>query len=274
MEFSIQETGHGPAILGHIGSVEDVIVARLPKEMTDRRYDARDFRFGFELATPKNLSSIGEAMIANDFCYANSTDESSKDYGRTIYGHEFISGGVFLIPKKAEPSHKVSIQKPISLIDFYNKLNGRLKRPSAFIGLFHFSDFHATAIGKPPVDGRNIFENKADYYPHPPIKKKNVWGFIMGAMTDFEGFEDINEQLKAVLYKNPMDAKSTLVHHAHVLTLKKKVDRFEDVVPSIVDQVLHLFIDGTVIDQGHAAIYTVGGVENYLMKGKIHHERG
>ena len=94
------------------------------------------------------------------------------------------------------------------------------------------------------------------------MRAKNVYGFVMGAMTDFQGYEKINEELKSVLYKNPMDASSTLVHHAHVILLKEKVEK---IVPSIVDQTLHLFIDGTEILSGKAEIYTVAGVRNYLL---------
>ena len=90
MTVSIQATGQGPGILGHIGSVEDVIAANLSPEMTAKRYRAADFAMGFELATPKSLSSMGEAVLVNGFCFANSTDQMSEEYDKTISGKEFI----------------------------------------------------------------------------------------------------------------------------------------------------------------------------------------
>jgi hypothetical protein len=268
MATSLQATGEGPAILGRVGSVEDVIAAKLSPEMTARRYQAGDFKMGFELATPKNLLSLGEAVIANGYCFANSTDRTSAEYDRTISGKEFISGGVFLVPKEAKPSHRFEVHGKFAMIDFYKKLDQELSRPLVFAGIFHFPDFHGTAIGKPPIDGHNIFTYKQEYYPNPDVHQKDCWGFVIGALTNFEGYPQINEELKAVLYKNPMDAKSQLIHHAHVLLLKKKIERIEEIVPSNVDRTLHLFIDGTSILSGKGEIFTVGGVKDYLMQGK------
>jgi hypothetical protein len=268
MAISIHSTGHSSAILGHIGSVEDVIAAKLPDEMTCRRYQANDFTMGFELATPQNLSSMGEAVIVNGLCYTNSTDSSSSEYGKTIFGKEFTSGGVFLIPREAKPSHQAQVNETIPIIQFYDQLYQEIAHPLVFAGLFHFSDFHGTAIAKPPLNGRNIFTHKKEYYPHPDVRRKDVWGFVIGAMTNFIGHPEINRELKTVLYKNPMDAPSSLVHHAHVLILKKEIDRLEEILPPVVDQTLHLFIDGTSILSGQAEVFMVGGVKDYLMKGK------
>ncbi len=263
MTVSIQATGQGPGILGHIGSVEDVIAANLSPEITARRYRAADFAMGFELATPKTLSSMGEAVLVNGFCFANSTDQMSEEYDKTISGKEFISGGMFLIPKSAKPTHRAQVNEKISLIHFYQELYRELAHPLAFAGLFHFSEFHGAAIGKPPINGRNIFTHRQEYYPNPDLYEKNRWGFVIGALTNFVGYPEINEQLKAVLYRNPMDAQSSLVHHAHVLLLKKKVERLEEVLPLVVDRTLHLFCEGTAIVSGKAEIFLVGGLNDY-----------
>ena len=152
------------------------------------------------------------------------------------------------------------------MIEFYNELYGKISYPLAFGGIFHFSNFHGIAIGKAPIDGKDIFHHKESYYPFPEVRAKNVYGFVMGAMTNFQGHEKVNEELKTVLYKNPMDTSSLLVHHAHVLLLKKKVEKVEEIVPSIVDQTLHLFIEGTEILSGKVEIYTIARVKNYLKK--------
>lgn len=268
MGLSIQATGQSHAILGHIGSVEEVIAARLNPDMTSRRYRADDFAIGFELATPKNLASIGEAIVVNGFCFANSTDASSSDYDKTIVGKEFTCGGLFVVPKEGKPTHQFRIDQTTPMIDFYNQIYQNLNHPLIFAGIFHFKDFHGTAIGKPPIDGHDIFTHKEEYYPNPDVHVKNTWGFVMGAMTNFKGHDKINQQLKTVLYKNPMDAKSSLIHHAHILLLKKQVHHFQEIVPSVVDRTLHLFIDGTSIFSGQGQIFTVGEVKDDLLKGQ------
>jgi len=228
---------------------------------------------GFELATPKNLASIGEAVIVNGLCFANSTDHASEKYNHTISGKEFTSGGMFLIPKEARPSHLFKVTEKISMLDLYNKLYQEIAHPLVLAGIFYFTDFHGTAIGKPPINGHNIFTHRQEYYPNPDVYVKNTWGFVMGAITNFDIPAELNEQLKTVLYRNPMDAKSALVHHAHVLLLRKKIERFEEIVPSIVDRVLHLFIDGTAVLSGKAEVFMIGGVKDYLLKGKKTDER-
>lgn len=268
MGLLVHETGNGPTELGHIGSVIDVIRATLPQEVTSKRYNAKDFKMAFELATPKSLPSLGESVIVNGYCYATSADATSLEYGQTISGQEFTTGGIFIVPLEALPSHRVEIDEKKSMIDFYNELYAQVAHPFAFGGIFHFSTFHGVAIGKAPIDGKEIFLHKSSYYPFPEVRVENVYGFVMGAMTNFQGHEKINDELKAVLYKNPMDTSSDLVHHAHVVLLKKKVEKIEEIVPSIVDQTLHLFIEGTEIQSGKAEIYTVARVKNYLQKQK------
>jgi len=264
MGIYINKTGHGPSELGHIGSVVDIIRADIPKEITSKRYNASDFKMAFEMATPKSVPSLGESVIVNGYCYATSADAASSDYGRTISGKEFTAGGIFIVPLDALPSHEVETHEKRAMIDFYNELYGEISFPLAFGGIFHFSNFHGVAIGKAPIDGKDIFLHKSSYYPFPEVRVKNVYGFVMGAMTNFQGHEKVNRELETVLYKNPMDASSLLVHHAHVLLLKKKVERVEEIVPSIVDQTLHLFIEGSEILSGKIEVYTVAEVKNYL----------
>lgn len=268
VDFAIETTGRGAARLGYIGSVIDVIAAMLPDNLSSRKFKAADYAYGFELATPRDRYSLGEALIVNGICYATSTDKGSPDYNHTIFGPEFITGGMFLIPEGLEPSHRVRYEagsSPLSLADFYAEMFKSLKQPSAFVGVIEFAHFHATAIGKPPIDGKNIFEHKTDYFPHPEITGNNVSAIIIGAFTDYgeAKLSEINRQLEVVLYKNPFDAGSILSNHAHVLTLKQPVGRIEDCRPENADRTLHLFADGTSIRSIHAEIYTISGTDDY-----------
>jgi hypothetical protein len=268
-DSAIEELNAGAARLGHIGSVTDVIAARLPEALSGRKFKAPDYKYGFELASPRDTASLGEALIVNGLCYATSTDLSSPDYGRTISGPEFATGGMFLIPQDAKPSHRVSFNAgdtPLPLIDFYRELFGRFRQPMAFVGAAEFSDLHGTAIGKPPIDGRAIFEHREYYFPWPEPRARNVPAFIIGAFTDYReaSLEAINAQLEVVLYRNPFDAASVLTHHAHVLTLKSAVGRIDEITPGMADQTLHLFVDGTLIRSINADIFTIGSIDSLL----------
>ena len=55
----IEATGHEAAKLGHIGSVADVLAARLPDTLRSRRFLAERYAYGFELASPRDLRSLG-----------------------------------------------------------------------------------------------------------------------------------------------------------------------------------------------------------------------
>ncbi|MGV8119442.1 MAG: hypothetical protein AB2L14_06720 [Candidatus Xenobiia bacterium LiM19] len=268
LDSALESLGGGAARLGHIGSVTDVIAARAPEALISRKFKAADYKYGFELATPRDVNSLGEAQMVNGICYANSTDSSSPDYNRTISGPEFVTSGLFLVPHGVKPGCRVKYEagdSPLLLMDFYTWLYQRLRQPAAFVGVVEFADFHAAAIGKAPVDGKAIFEHKEAYYPFPEIRSNSVPAFIMGAFTDYgeAHLAEINAQLEVVLYRNPFDAASALSHHAHVLTLKHKVERIEDIGPDKADRVLHLFADGTAIRTITADIYTISGLDDY-----------
>ncbi|MDQ7825160.1 MAG: hypothetical protein RDV48_20325 [Candidatus Eremiobacteraeota bacterium] len=270
-DSAVESLGSGAARLGHIGSVADVIAARIPEALLSRKFRAADYHYGFELASPRDIYSLGEALMVNGICYANSTDSSSPDYNRTISGPEFVTGGMFLVPHAVEPSHRVNYQagdSPLALMDFFDALYGRLRHPAVFVGVAEFAEVHGTVIGKPPIDGKAIFEHKEDYYPFPEIRSNEVPAFIIGAFTDYREarFGEINAQLEVVLYKNPFDADTALSSHTHALTLKRRVEKIEETGPEKADRVLHLFTGGTAIRSVRADIYTVSGLDDYENK--------
>ncbi|MBF0502914.1 MAG: hypothetical protein HQM09_22455 [Candidatus Riflebacteria bacterium] len=269
----IETTGHGAMKLGYIGSVVDVLAARLPDALSCKRFIAADHLFGFELASPRDKNSLGEALIVNGICYATSSDNTSPDYNRTIFGNEFVTGGMFIIPPGAEPSHKCSTSadgSPFSLIDFYTELHKTVKQPLAFVGLAECASFHGTAIGKPPINGNAIFNHQSEYFPNPETVSNNVAAFVIGVLTDYENTElsDINKQLEVVLYKNPFSSGSgsVLSNHAHVLTLKQPVSRIDEITPDLVDKALHLFPDGTSLRSLRADVYTISSLIDYQDK--------
>ncbi|EKE00633.1 MAG: hypothetical protein ACD_21C00303G0002 [uncultured bacterium] len=269
--LSITPTGVGPIRVGHVGSVMDVIAGNLPKNLDGKVFDAHNYDYGFLLASPKDKYSLGESVIVNNTCYATSTDKNTPNYNKTIHGPKFVTGGIFLIPHKAQPSYRVIFDnksKPIPLINFYQTIYKSINRPLTFVGLIEFADFHATAIGKPPITGVNIFSNSKEYYPNPPVISKTTHAFIIGVLTDYSRatYGGLNKQLEAVVYRtvHPGDTAVQLTNHAHVITLKQSVTKISDVTPPMADQVLHMLVDGTTVTKASLDVFTIDGVDDYL----------
>ncbi|MBF0408085.1 MAG: hypothetical protein HQM10_12060 [Candidatus Riflebacteria bacterium] len=270
-EFSnlkIEQTGNSAVSLGYIGSIKDVLAAQLPDALLSRTFLAEDYLYGFELASPRDKLSLGEALIVNDTCYTTSSDKTSSDFNRTIFGHEFLTGGMFIIPRGIKPTHKCTFQTdgtPIALMDFHKELYAAVKKPLAFAGIGELAELHGTAIGKPPLDGKAIFDHKDEYFPVPEIRINNVKVFIIGVLTDFgeKNLSSINRQLEVVLYKNPFDSVPGIDNHTHVITLKQSVKRVEDIRPDTVDRTLHLFADGTAVRFLQADIFAMSHLVDY-----------
>jgi len=253
----IKETGAPPCAAKHIGTVQEVIEAKLSAATTEKRIKASEFLYAFELATPKGINSLGEAIVVNGTCYTTSTDLDSPDYFRLIYGPDFIPGGLFILPSETKPSHQVTLDESLSMDAFYETLYQKIQQPFAFVGLFHFSSFHAMAISKPPIDGKNIFDNKQRYYDQPEIQRSGVDAYIMGVVAKSKELKPYN--LDSVLYRNPFDTKSSLVYHAHALLLNKSMKEIESITPEDVEQCLHLLSDGTTMSSAETKIFALKG---------------
>ncbi|NGX59575.1 MAG: hypothetical protein KR126chlam3_00727 [Chlamydiae bacterium] len=262
MTLNIIQSDQPPIIAKHIGTVQDVIEGKIPQEQMSKKIDAAAVAYGFELATPKEPSSLGEAIMVGGRCYTTSTDENSSEYGKVIYGREFIPGGVFIIPHGAKSSHKASLSQPaISFERFYQDVHKEVKKPFAFVGLFHFETFHGTAISKPPIHGENIFSHKESYYKFPESRLEDVFCFVMGVAAQKDDLEKTH--LETVLYDNPFDTKSTLVSHSHALLLNQSVPNIEDITPQHVEHCLHVFNEGTTIRKLEADLFTIQTTEAF-----------
>lgn len=267
-QFIISPTHQPAANLGYIGSVVDVLNARIDASLVNRRYDANKFAYGFELASATDTKALGEAIMVNGICYTNATDATAPNYRQVTCQSDFMTSGIFIIPQGSQPSFRVSIDAtiaPLAMKDFYLRLFEKIQTPLAFIALIEFADFSSIAIAKPPIDGKPIFDNEEYYYPYAATLQHNVTAFVMGALTDYNqpSLDAINRQLQVVLYHNPMDNNDfALTHHAHVLTLKQPVRKILDINPEIADQVLHLLIDKSTIRSAQVEIYTIAQLTN------------
>lgn len=273
----IHATGRGPVQLGHLGSVQDVLVGILPENLSHETFQAADYLYGFELASPRDCHSLGEAVLVNGLCYATSTDAKSSDYHRTIHGPRFVTGGMLLFPHGIEPGFVATFQAQnshLSMSDFYREVYKVTRQPTAIVGLFDYAHLHGNAIGMPPIDGRAIFDHRTEFFPHAEVQETNVPALVMSVITDFSDprSRELNARLEVVLYNNPLDSESSLSSHAHALTLKSPMVHISGIRPDQANLVLHLLVSGTCIRSLSASIFTLSDVVDarQWMEGRTH----
>ncbi len=261
MAVKIISTGGHPTDALAIGSVVDTIAGRIDPKLSMRRFLAADYSFGFEAASPKNLVSIGEAVLVNGICYATSTEEESAEYREVIWGNEFVTGGMFLLPKHALPTHQLILTERMQLEHLYQEIYRNVQRPVAFVGMWESETLYTATIAKPPIHGLPVFENRDYYFPTPHQTLYGQHCFVMGLITSHnEGqWNDLNKQLEVALYKNPYDGEFSLSSHTHCLILKSE-QSIENITPEVVERCLHVFTDKTIMKKGHLNLYTLAGV--------------
>lgn len=267
----IQSTGSPPCKGKFVGHIQNVIEADIPKELFENWILARDIEFGFELASPKGKESLGESVIVNSLCYTTSTDQSSQDFYQVISAPEFITGGMFCLPKASKPTHtwfEEKLTSPLSFQEFYEKSYATIAKPFAFVGFFTFSHFHGIAISQPPINQKNIFEHKKEYFNQPEVKLKHQYGFVMGVVANFNQIQDkeLKEGLSSVLYQNPFDQEVSLDHHAHCLLFDKRIDHYQEIKPKHVNKCLHLFVDGTTIESMEVEFFAIDRMKNFFKR--------
>lgn len=256
-----------PVAAGHIGTVSDVIAGRIQEDLRHRRYKASDFQYGFELASPESISSIGEAVIANGYCYTNSTEQQSPQYYQTITGQDFVTSGVFLLPNNVRPNYVIEedFSPPLKLNLFYGQLFKEIGQPFAFAGFFTFAELSMTAIAKPPITEENIFTNSKSYYPFASRLTQNEPAFLVGVVADYKNknHEKVLKSLEVVLYNNPYDKQDSLTAHAHGITLKQAINEVKDINPDVVDKTVHVFAERSTIQRIKAELFVIGSMVNF-----------
>ncbi len=254
-----------PAAAIAIGSVIDVLAGRIDSQLCKQRFQTADYSFGFEAASPKDFSSIGESVLVNGTCYATSTEESSSDYEKVIWGSEFVTGGMFLLPKEAQPTHRLISRAPITFEKLCHAIYHGVQRPVAFVGICESETLSTMAIAKPPIDRLPIFENRDYYFPKPHQTLHGAYAFVMGVITSFSNdqWKVLNKQLEVALYNNPYDREFLLSSHTHCLVLKSEVTRIDQITPELVERCLHVFTDNTTIKMARLDLYTLDAVNRF-----------
>ncbi|MCR9191297.1 MAG: hypothetical protein NXI01_01375 [Gammaproteobacteria bacterium] len=266
--MKIIPTNAPPMTAEYIGSVEDVLAGRADPELIAQRFMAANCQYGFELASPKDAASLGEAVIVNNTCFATSTDSQSADYMQTISGDTFLSTGCFMIPTGAKPNFKIkdACNTPVAMNDYYQRLYDTVKTPFAFAGFFTFSSLQMMVLGKAPIYEEPIFENQATYFPQRPATQTEVTAFLVGAVANYhdEAENDFLEKLKVVLYQNPFDTRQILTTHAHAVTLHTTIENVEAITPDVVDKTIHVLADQTQFTALDVDVFSMDNIKAVL----------
>ncbi len=278
--MKITELSPTPNQLSYIGSVEDVIAAKINPQLKNKKFHAKDFAYGFEIGSPKDWESLGETVLVNNLCFTQSTDSKSNHFGQAIYGEEFLTSGIFLIPHSAKANFSISFESlnPNTLLafkDFYQNLYQKIQRPFAFISTVQFKNLSCNAIARPPIDGKPIFKNTSEYYFILPWDLSDQAAFMVGVVADFQdqSSNKINQQLSPVLYHNPFEESHSdnhnhsdnLTMHTHAITLKKfpNLDSQKNPIfkPDQVEKTVHVFSDQTLIQKIEGLVFMISDMK-------------
>ncbi len=256
-----------PYELDVIGSVNNAIQGNVPKYLKGQKFNASDYSFGFNLASPNSIESMGESVIVNNKCYANDSDPNSLSYNTTISGESFFTSAMLTLPRDTKENYILSLSDSSNEISYYALLKNvfdKVKKPFVLVAHVSFKSLHATAISKAPIYNKNIFENKDEYYCMPEAHLKSTHAFIIACIADFSLVDnvDLYNGLELVLYNNPMDKKQSLNIHTHAITLKNAIESYEEITPKIVDKTLHVFSEQTVIQALKGEVYMIRGLRS------------
>ena len=245
----------------NIGKITTIIEGDVSEELM-QSFQAQNYLAGFEAASPKNINSIGESVVVNNYCYICVTDIKDKNYLETVSCQRFRTSGFFFIPKNAKENH-INNESNISIDNFLKHIHTKLNRPLAFTALTQFETVKMLCIAKAPIYKENIFENSAEYFPEKTkTTLKNVYGFIIGALSNMNDnkYENINKGLESVLYKNPFEKNiknDSITSHSHILILSKKINHISEITTDLVIKVGHLIETESIAKSIEAKIYEV-----------------
>src|SRR3990167_820077 len=185
--LKLNATGSSPSRIVAIGSVNDVINGVVDEHLKNHQFQATDYRFGFELASPHSIESMGEAVVTNGLCFSTSTDEKYEHF-KTIFGKSFYSSGICLVSKSEKPTHTLMplhYHTALPYHEFCEQIHQTVGGPCLFASLVKFKKLSATYVQKAPIYHENIFEHKAEYYGDFKITEKECYFFLVSVMADF-----------------------------------------------------------------------------------------
>lgn len=260
--INIKKINDESQTLAYIGHVNNVINGIVPEELKNVRFQAKDFECGFELASPEGIASLGESIFFNSFIYTSRTDYKAKGKSSLIYGTDFVTTGIFIVPKGASINYEVqytSLDKSLSLADIYAEIYKELDAPFALIGCCELDLVNYESISKSPINNENIFNNQDKYYDGQVSSDDDISLTIMAVVSDpnSDDLKTINSKLSSVLYYNPFANKHKLLSHTHGVRLNKPIIDMDKVRPEHVEDAFHIN-DTSIVRSFKFKVYKIG----------------
>ena len=250
--FKISMLAKEPCTMEYIGHVDNVISGEVPEGLLNKRFNASDFSFGFELGSPQGIYNMGEFILLNNIFYSSRTDFTRRQRDPLMWGPEFVTSGIFLIPKSQKPTHIIhycSLDENITFKDLYSELYLKFKQPFAIAGCSELKHLRSMSITFSPIGHENIFEHKDKYFSEHEKVTDNESIAFMGVVSDMtdENTKQLNKELTSVLYYNPYNKQDpTLASHTHALRLDKPILEVSEVEPHNAVDVIHITDDSTI----------------------------
>ena len=253
--------------LQYIGSVNNVIQGVFPENLKNRRFMANTFKYGFEAGTPQGIFNVGECILMNNLVYSSRTDSTRKERDHLMWGPEFVTPGMFLVPHSSKVNYTgdyCSLYEGISFEKFYKFLFDTIKKPFTIVGCAELSYCRTISITHSPIEKEYIFDHKDKYYDENDLKSNNVNIAFIGVVSNpsDKSLKDINDKLSSVLYYNPLCKTRSLTTHAHALTLQKPVVDIANVQPHEALDVVHL-TDESIIRYIKFEVFIIDNIKEY-----------
>ena len=251
-EIQITETSTKKNTLAYIGSVDNVIQGLVPDDLKNRRFLASKVRCGFELGSPQGIFNMGECVVMNGLLYSSRTDTTRSERDPLMWGPEFVTSGIFLVPQSCEPNFQISycsLEGSLTLRSIYSQIHARAGKAFAIAGCAELSLLRSRSITYSPIEKENIFQNEEKYYTEDEHRDANMSIAFVGVVSDFESdsLKAINAKLQTVLYFNPHNKQdASLISHTHAATLTNPIVDMPEIHPHHVKDVIHLMDDSIV----------------------------
>mgnify|MGYP003676749149 CR=1 FL=1 len=260
--FKIEKLNNSQETLAYIGHVDNVIKGNIPEELKHKRFLASDFDYGFELGSPQSIYNMGECIMLNGMLYSSRTDVTRTERDPLMWGPEFVTSGIFIIPKEAMVNFTAkyfSFDEPCTLARLYDEIYKNLQAPFAVVGCVELAYIRGASITRAPIDNVNIFENAKHYYEEQEYQDDHVSLAVHAVVSNAndENLKVINQKLSSVLYYNPSAKSEKLLSHTHALKLNKPILNVEDVQPRHATEVLHL-MDDSLVRYANLKVYKIG----------------
>ena len=268
-EITITEASTNKNTLAYIGSVDNVIKGIVPDALKNRRFLASKVRCGFELGSPQGIFNMGECVVMNGLLYSSRTDTTRAERDPLMWGPEFVTSGIFLVPQACEENLKISycsLESSLTMRNVYQQIYARTQAPFAIAGCAELALLRSRSITYSPIEKENIFLNEEKYYTEDEHRDANMSIAFVGVVSDFGSATEnaINTKLQTVLYYNPYNKQgSSLISHTHASTLSNPIVDMADIQPHHVKDVIHI-MDDSLVRYIKADVFLISDLVEYV----------